>query len=111
MHTSLRTLALGMALATAVVADGLAQSLQYPATRRDSLVENHFGTSVPAPYRWMEDLNSPAAIQLDGVLFMEGEGRPPELTQLIRDLRTAAGDQRARRSSERAARRRAASSR
>jgi hypothetical protein len=46
------------------------------------------------PVRGAEDLNSPAAIQLDGVLFMEGEGRPAEITRLIRDLRTAARDQR-----------------
>jgi hypothetical protein len=46
------------------------------------------------PYEGAEDLNSPAAIQLDGVLFMEGEGRPTEITHLIRDLRTAAQDQR-----------------
>lgn len=48
-----------------------------------------------SPYEGTEDLNSRTAIQLDGVLFMEGEGRPSELTHLIRDLRTAAEDQRA----------------
>jgi hypothetical protein len=47
-----------------------------------------------SPYEGAEDLNSPVALQLDGVLFMEGEGRPAEITQLIRDLRTAAQDQR-----------------
>ena len=41
-----------------------------------------------------EDLNAPVALQLDGVLFMEGEGRPAELAQLIRDLRATAADQR-----------------
>jgi hypothetical protein len=52
-------------------------------------------TSTPfSPYEGAEDLNSDVAIQLDGVLFMEGEGRPAEITQLIRDLRTAAADQR-----------------
>lgn len=47
-----------------------------------------------SPYEGAEDLNSGTAIQLDGVLFMEGEGRPAEITHLIRDLRTAAADQR-----------------
>jgi hypothetical protein len=47
-----------------------------------------------SPYEGTEDLNNAAAIQLDGVLFMEGEGRPAEITHLIRDLRTAAEDQR-----------------
>ncbi len=31
----------------------------YPEARRDGKVDDHFGTQVPAPYRWMEDLNSP----------------------------------------------------
>jgi hypothetical protein len=40
-----------------------------------------------------DDLNSPVALQLDGVLFMEGEGRPAELASLIRDLNQVAHDQ------------------
>ncbi|HUI29641.1 MAG TPA: prolyl oligopeptidase family serine peptidase [Candidatus Acidoferrales bacterium] len=36
------------------------QPLNYPVTRRDTLVENYFGTKVPAPYQWMEDQESPA---------------------------------------------------
>ena len=50
--------------------------------------------SVLSPYEGAEDLNSPTAVQLDGVLFLEGEGRPAELTPVIRDLRNAADDQR-----------------
>ena len=45
-----------------------------------------------SPYAGADDLNDPAALQLDGVLFMEGEGQPAELTHLIRDLRTTADD-------------------
>ena len=33
-----------------------------------------------------EDLNEPASIPSDGVLFMEGEGMPAELARLQRDL-------------------------
>ena len=51
--------------------------------------------AVLSPYEGAEDLNSPAALQLDGVLFLEGEGRPAEISHLIRDLRNAAEDQRA----------------
>jgi hypothetical protein len=49
--------------------------------------------AVLSPYEGAEDLNSPAALQLDGVLFLEGEGRPAEISHLIRDLRNAAEDQ------------------
>ena len=49
--------------------------------------------SVLSPYEGAEDLNSAAAVQLDGVLFMEGEGRPAEIDHLIRDLRNGAQEQ------------------
>jgi hypothetical protein len=45
-----------------------------------------------SPYEGAEDLNDPAALQLDGVLFMEGEGEPAEVTRLKRDLRNVAED-------------------
>jgi hypothetical protein len=35
---------------------------------------------APTPYAGAEDLNSEAATALDGVFFLEGEGRPAELT-------------------------------
>ena len=45
-----------------------------------------------SPFEGAEDLNDPAALQLDGVLFMEGEGEPAEITRIKRDLR-ALGDE------------------
>ena len=45
-----------------------------------------------SPYEGADDLNASAATQLDGVLFMEGEGEPGEITHLKRDLRTFAED-------------------
>jgi hypothetical protein len=44
------------------------------------------------PYLGCEDLNEPSSIQSDGVLFLEGEGEPPELSRLKRDLATTAAD-------------------
>ena len=49
-------------------------------------------TTPLSPFEGATDLNDPSAMQLDGVLFMEGAGEPPEIVHLIRDLRTAAND-------------------
>lgn len=35
-----------------------AQAPRYPATRTDTVVDDYFGTPVPAPYRWLEDTGS-----------------------------------------------------
>lgn len=76
-----------------------AVTLQRHARTLQSLADG-WTTSTPpsrtpfSPYEGAEDLNTRCAIQLDGVLFMEGEGRPTEIAHLIRDLRTAAADQR-----------------
>ena len=34
--------------------------LTYPAAPRGAVSENYFGTAVADPYRWFEDLDSPA---------------------------------------------------
>jgi hypothetical protein len=39
-----------------------------------------------SPYEGADDLNSEAATALDGVLFLEGGGRPAELTAMIGEL-------------------------
>ena len=77
----------------------LAVTMQRHARSLQALADQWAATepAAPAPfspYEGAEDLNSPAALQLDGVLFMEGEGCPAEITHLIRDLRAAAEDQR-----------------
>jgi hypothetical protein len=48
--------------------------------------------TVLSPFEGADDLNAAVATQLDGVLFMEGEGEPGEITHLKRDLRTFADD-------------------
>ena len=37
--------------------------LTYPATHRSDQVDDHFGTKVPDPYRWLEDVDSPETKQ------------------------------------------------
>ncbi|SPE53147.1 Prolyl endopeptidase (fragment) [Verrucomicrobia bacterium] len=37
--------------------------LKYPPAQRDSTTDTYFGTQVPAPYQWMEELDSPALQQ------------------------------------------------
>lgn len=76
----------------AVMLQRHARSLQALADQW-SITEPSTATPL-SPYEGAEDLNSAAALQLDGVLFMEGEGVPAEITHLIRDLRAAAEDQR-----------------
>ncbi|MGY1607776.1 hypothetical protein [Geodermatophilus sp. SYSU D00700] len=45
---------------------------------------------VVSPYLGADDLNSEAAIALDGALFLEGEGRPAEITAMIAGIRADA---------------------
>jgi hypothetical protein len=44
------------------------------------------------PYIGCEDLNEPSAIAYVGVLFMEGEGEPQEITKMKNDIRVIAED-------------------
>ena len=56
---------LSVAVLAALVAPALAQQpaspqkLSYPAAHRDNTVDTYFGTKVPAPYQWMDNLTSP----------------------------------------------------
>ncbi len=74
-----------------------AVALQRHARALQALADR-WSTTRPAqptpfsPFEGAEDLNDPAALQLDGVLFMEGEDEPAEITRLKRDLRATAED-------------------
>jgi hypothetical protein len=46
-----------------------------------------------SPFEGSNDLNDPTALQLAGVLFMEGEGEPAEITKIKNELRTFARGQ------------------
>ncbi len=44
------------------------------------------------PFAGAEDLNAPGLVSESGILFMEGEGEPAEITRLKRDLEEVATD-------------------
>ena len=47
---------------------------------------------LPVRYTGCTDLNDKAAIETSGILFLEGEGEPPELAKMKRELEAAADD-------------------
>lgn len=47
---------------------------------------------LPSPYAGAEDLNPPGLVSESGVLFMEGEGEPPEISRIKGDLERLAAD-------------------
>jgi prolyl oligopeptidase len=62
-HTVAVAIVAASSLVAAVTAQGgepAAAKLAYPAAQRDATVDTYFGTKVPVPYQWMENLNSPA---------------------------------------------------
>ncbi|MEO8809864.1 MAG: hypothetical protein ABI386_06430 [Rhodanobacter sp.] len=63
MQRTLRLLSVAVlaALATPVLAHQPTppQKLAYPVAHRDNTVDTYFGTKVPAPYQWMDNLTSP----------------------------------------------------
>src|SRR4249920_995525 len=74
----------------AVILQGHGRTLCALADRWETIVPSV--RVALSPFEGAEDLNDPAALQLDGVLFMEGEGEPAEISRLKRDLRAAAED-------------------
>jgi len=48
--------------------------------------------TASSPFEGAPDLNASVAVQLDGILFMEGSGAPAEIVKLKRDLRLMADD-------------------
>jgi len=45
-------------MAGSACCQSLLPRVSYPATPKGGIVDDYFGTKVPAPYRWMEDLDS-----------------------------------------------------
>jgi hypothetical protein len=74
-----------------------AASLQRTSTALRALTErwstvNPGKPEVASPYSGAEDLNDERAIELAGILFMEGEGEPAEISRIKAELRAASED-------------------
>ncbi|MGC8550641.1 MAG: prolyl oligopeptidase family serine peptidase [Acidobacteriaceae bacterium] len=59
IHRALCALAILAPLALPAFAAPDSQSIQYPVAHKDNVVTNYFGTKVPEPYKWMDNLTSP----------------------------------------------------
>ena len=51
-------LSLTVLVVTSAVADSPGGAVKYPPTRTVPVTDDYFGTAVPDPYRWLEDLES-----------------------------------------------------
>jgi hypothetical protein len=75
---------------TAVLLQRHARALQSLADRWSQVAVTD--REVLSPYEGADDLNTETAIQLDGVLFLEGADEPAEIARIKRDLRGLAAD-------------------
>src|SRR5436853_7757736 len=48
----------------------LVQTVTYPPARKGDVVDDYYGTKVPDPYRWLEDVDAP-----ETRAWIEGENR------------------------------------
>ena len=75
-------------LADAISLQRTARTLIALAERWESV--EPVAAPVPSPFAGAPDLNDERAIETSGVLFMEGQGEPAEISRIKADLETAA---------------------
>jgi prolyl oligopeptidase len=82
--------ALVLTLLFATVALASAGHLSYPAAARDDVVTDYHGVKVPDPYRWMEDIDSPATrawVEAEDKLSRDYLSSLPDRDAIARRLR------------------------
>src|SRR5215210_2079637 len=88
MKLFLRAIVVTMAFSAALTA----QNLQYPTTRKIDHVDTYHGTSVPDPYRWLEDdtaADTAAWVEAQNKVtfgYLEKIPFRAQLTQRLKDL-------------------------
>ncbi len=78
--------------AALIAALAAASPLSYPAAQRDGHVDIYFGTQVPDPYRWMEDIDSPqtrAWVVAEAKYAQEYLSAIPQRAAIYRHIRAA----------------------
>jgi prolyl oligopeptidase len=80
-------------LAAAIIAAlSAAVPLQYPAAPRGEHVDTYFGTQVPDPYRWMEDIDAPQTrtwVEAEAHLSQQYLSAIPQRAEIYKRLRAA----------------------
>jgi prolyl oligopeptidase len=82
-----RSVLIGLVLSLALACAPPAPTFTYPVARKADVVEDYHGTTVPDPYRWMEDLD---AKEVADWIALENKVTEPYLAGL--PLRKALGD-------------------
>ena len=77
-------------LRSAIAVQASSRALKALAARWGEVEPN--GRRIASPFAGAEDLNAPGLTEESGVLFMEGEGEPPEIASMRRDLAALADD-------------------
>jgi prolyl oligopeptidase len=85
-----------LAIAAIVTLAGAAP-LQYPAAPQGDVTDTYFGTTVPDPYRWMENIDSPqtrAWVQAEAALTNRYFSQIPQRARILAELKRTANYER-----------------